>query len=76
MSDETMAIDLIDETGAKARLAKKDTVDAAAIEAKIAARIEARRQKNFVESERIRDELVASGILLEDGPGGTTWRRK
>jgi cysteinyl-tRNA synthetase len=50
--------------------------DVAAIEAKIAARIEARRRKDFAESDRIRDELAASGILLEDGPGGTTWRRK
>jgi cysteinyl-tRNA synthetase len=51
-------------------------IDVAAIEAIIAARIEARRGKNFAESDRIRDELAASGILLEDGPGGTTWRRK
>ena len=52
------------------------TLDAAAIEAKIAARLEARRQRNFTESDRIRDELAGAGILLEDGPGGTTWRRK
>jgi cysteinyl-tRNA synthetase len=51
-------------------------LDAAAIDAKIAARLEARRQRNFAESDRIRDELAAGGILLEDGPGGTTWRRK
>ena len=30
----------------------------------------------LAESDRIRDELAAGGILLEDGPGGTTWRRK
>jgi cysteinyl-tRNA synthetase len=52
------------------------TLDAAAIDARIAARLEARRQRNFTESDRIRDELAGAGILLEDGPGGTTWRRK
>jgi cysteinyl-tRNA synthetase len=46
------------------------------IERRIAARIEARRQRNWAESDRIRDELAGVGILLEDGASGTTWRRK
>ncbi|WP_334159144.1 cysteine--tRNA ligase [Oryzomicrobium sp.] len=45
------------------------------IEALIQARAEAKKAKNFAESDRIRDELKAAGVLLEDGPGGTTWRR-
>src|SRR5690606_17723800 len=45
------------------------------IEAMIAARAAARKAKNFTESDRIRDELAAKGIALEDGPGGTTWKR-
>jgi cysteinyl-tRNA synthetase len=45
------------------------------IEALIAARQAARRSKNFAESDRIRDQLIEAGIVLEDGPGGTTWRR-
>jgi cysteinyl-tRNA synthetase len=36
----------------------------------------ARMAKNFSESDRIRDELLEAGIILEDGAGGTTWRRK
>jgi cysteinyl-tRNA synthetase len=53
-----------------------DALGTEAIEERIAARIEARRRKDWVESDRIRDELAAAGILLEDGAGGTTWRRK
>lgn len=52
-----------------------DGLDASAIEAKIAARAEAKKTKNFVESDRIRQELLAQGIFLEDSPQGTTWRR-
>jgi len=46
------------------------------IEALIEQRNNARKTKNFAESDRIRDELVARGILLEDTPQGTVWKRK
>jgi cysteinyl-tRNA synthetase len=47
-----------------------------AIDALIVARVDAKKAKNFAESDRIRDELKAAGIVLEDKPGGLTeWRR-
>ncbi|MEP6883330.1 MAG: cysteine--tRNA ligase [Gammaproteobacteria bacterium] len=46
------------------------------IETLLAARRDARANKNFAESDRIREQLTAAGVLLEDKPGGTTeWRR-
>ncbi|HVY05021.1 MAG TPA: cysteine--tRNA ligase [Burkholderiales bacterium] len=49
---------------------------AESIERLIEKRRAARDAKDFAESDRIRDELLASGIVLEDGSAGTTWRRK
>ena len=45
------------------------------IESMIAARNEARATRDFAAADTIRDELAAAGILLEDGAGGTSWRR-
>jgi cysteinyl-tRNA synthetase len=47
-----------------------------AIDELVARRQEARRRKNWVESDRIRDQLKAQGIILEDTAGQTTWRRQ
>jgi cysteinyl-tRNA synthetase len=47
----------------------------AEIETAIAARVAARKEKDFKESDRIRDDLKAKGVILEDGPKGTTWKR-
>ena len=46
-----------------------------AIDALIVQRQQARAEKNWAESDRIRDELAAAGIVLEDGANGTSWRR-
>ena len=50
--------------------------DASDIEARIAARTEAKKNRDFGTADKIRDELKAEGIVLEDGPNGTTWRRE
>ena len=50
-------------------------VDASWVEERVAARKAARGAKDFAEADRIRQELSDRGILLEDGPGGTSWKR-
>jgi cysteinyl-tRNA synthetase len=55
--------------------ASEGGLDDAAINAQIAARIAAKQAKNFAEADRIRKELLAAGIVLEDSAAGTTWRR-
>jgi cysteinyl-tRNA synthetase len=56
------------------RAGAEGKVDAAEVEALIQARLQARVEKNWAESDRIRDQLTAMGVVLEDSKGGTTWR--
>ena len=48
-------------------------IDEAQIAAMIEARNAARKGRDFAEADRIRDALLADGIVLKDGPAGTTW---
>jgi cysteinyl-tRNA synthetase len=59
--------------GFTTRPESKRAVDRAIVEKMIATRLEARKAKNFAESDRIRDELAAMGVVLKDSKDGTTW---
>ena len=50
--------------------------DSAEIDALVAQRTEARKTKNWAESDRIRDLLKEKSVEIKDGPQGTTWVRK
>jgi cysteinyl-tRNA synthetase len=49
-------------------------IDAAKVDGLLQARVEARAQKNWAESDRLRDELKALGVEIMDTPQGTTWK--
>jgi len=56
--------------------AQNESLPDAEVEAKISARTQAKKARNFGEADRIRDELTAEGIILEDTKDGIRWKRK
>ena len=86
--DRVLSLDLMKKADAKREELKKQAVAAgqftivsesgeqdAEVEAKIQARQDAKKAKNFAEADRIRDELKAAGIELTDIPHGAKWKR-
>jgi cysteinyl-tRNA synthetase len=58
----------------RARAAVRRGIDPALVEGRLAERAAARKAKDFARGDAIRDELLASGVALMDGPDGTTWK--
>ena len=58
----------------RARAAARRGIDEAMVERRIAERAAARKNKDFARSDAIRDELLAIGVAVMDGPVGTTWK--
>jgi len=59
----------------QAGVGEADGLDAAAIDTAIAERAAAKKAKDYAAADRIRAELLAAGVILEDSAAGTTWRR-
>ena len=55
--------------------ASEDGLSDEDVEARLTSRAEVRSNRDFAAADAIRDELIAAGVILEDGPGGTTWSR-
>ena len=75
--DTVLSLNLLE---AAAKVRKQQSEEAAAsadpeIDALVAARTQAKKDKNFAEADRIRDELKAQGIEIIDTPQGTKWRK-
>ncbi len=64
------------ETYLKSRAGQGQGLADAEIDALVAQRLQARAQKDWATADRLRDQLTAAGIEIEDGPEGTRWRRK
>jgi len=62
--------------GEEVAASRNGQMDDAQIEEMVAQRSEARKRKDFAEADRIREALAEAGVILEDGPSGTIWKRR
>ena len=67
--------DAVVRSGLRGRAEAGGALTDAEIDARLAQRAEAKKARRFDEADRLRAELLAQGIVLEDGPAGTRWRR-
>ncbi len=67
--------DAVLHSGLRGRADAATGLSDADIDVRVAQRAEAKKARRFDEADRIRAELLAQGVVLEDGPGGTRWRR-
>ncbi len=78
-TDELLALRTMDSVlgvlTLESEAAAGEDVDVAAIESKIADRLNARAGKDWQKADRLRDELLEMGVAIKDGPEGTTWER-
>ena len=72
--DQVLSLDLL-KAAEKLRAAAPEQESDPEIDALVAARTEARKAKNWAEADRIRDELKARGIVIEDTKDGVKWKR-
>ena len=73
LSDKSQLAASLRALGFTQRPESKRQIDSGKVESLIAARNDARKSKNFKESDRIRDELAAMGVVIKDSKDGTTW---
>ena len=78
LKSSAAAMGLLREAKAKREATKLSNaaIDAPAVEKLVAQRAAARADKNWAESDRLRDELAALGVAIRDGKDGTTWEMK
>ncbi len=66
----------LDINSLKSQASASAEIDSALVEALILKRLEARAEKNWAEADRLRDEIVNMGVVIQDSPEGTSWEVK
>ena len=83
LRDLAASLGLLDQSPSEVRVSgllgkgrRAGSLSDAVIEAKVLERVQAKKSRDFPLADRLRDELAQAGIVLEDGPQGTRWRRQ